>query len=204
MNYLSSSILAAPVAPLPIKLTNAKFRTTTIPAMAVDPRPGVQKVYIVWADDSYRSTSNLHSEVLMTMGTLNGSTWTFTAPTRIVDSRFSDDRRDQLMPAVAVDDAGALHVLFYSRIDNLTGKMNVYYALSTNGGTSFSVPQKLNDGGSINGKVQNQGKFIGDYIGIAARSDGLGDRVCGVWADTRRVRPGTSSKQQDVFAGAIK
>lgn len=114
-------------------------------------------IYINWSDQLNGATD---SDVWIVKSTDGGSTWS--APIRVNDDA---PGRQQFMSAMTIDQTtGYLYVLFYDRRNYASGtNTDVYMAMSTDGGTTFTN-YKVN----TNPFAPNASYFFGDYIGISA------------------------------------
>ena len=92
---------------------------------------------------------------------------------------------------LAVDPTNPQHLVF-NCLGKPNGDLDVYIMQSTNGGTSWTTPQRVNDDPISNGKMQDM-----TWCGF----DINGDLIVG-WRD-RRDAPGTGYKQPSETWGAI-
>lgn len=171
----STPVVVARVAPIPNPLPGSSFRTNTNPTIAVDPGSGA--VYVAWND-----YARGNADILLSRSTNNGST--FSTPVRINDDTGSND---QFFPWLATVPGRVSAVFYDRRLDPSNHNMDVFYTDSTNEGVSFSQNLRVTDI-SLSPDVQFQGRFIGDYIGLAlTQTDAFP-----AWADTR-------NQNQDIF-----
>ncbi|HET6349160.1 MAG TPA: HYR domain-containing protein [Candidatus Krumholzibacteria bacterium] len=98
-----------------------------------------------------------------------GSNWS--SAVKVNDDATS---RSQFLPWCDLDDSsGNLSVVFYdARDDAANQKVNVYHALSTNGGTSFGANTRVSDNPSDQSTANGSrtGNNFLEYIGVAATS----------------------------------
>ncbi len=184
----SSPVTVSTYIPLPSPLPNSKFRVNSFPAAAVDDTNG--NVYVAWAD--YR---NGNADVLFSRSTTHGSSWN--TPVKINDDTTTND---QFFPWMTVS-SGRLSVDFYDRRpDPANHLVDVFYAQSTDGGSSFSPNIRVTDVSSNPDAVLFSGgqSFIGDYIGIASNAT----TAHPVWTDLRNESPSTPS-EQDIFTDSL-
>ncbi|MBA2614001.1 MAG: T9SS type A sorting domain-containing protein [Bacteroidetes bacterium] len=117
-------------------------------------------IYINWSDQANGLNDG---DIWIIKSTNGGATWS--APFRVNDDV---PGKQQFMSAMTIDQAtGYLYILFYDRRNYASGNnTDVYMAVSTNGGTSFTN-YKVN----ANAFSPNAGYFFGDYIGISAHNN---------------------------------
>lgn len=172
------------IVPVPL-LPSSSFRNNTNPALAVDAQSG--NVYVAWND--YR---NGNADVMISKSLDNGTNWS--TPLKVNDDATSND---QFFPALS-SSAGNLHIVFYDRREDPQNHlMDVFYALSTDGGASFEPNVRVTEVSS-NPDRGFGGRFIGDYIGITSH----GSRLHVAWTDTRNALPG-SLDNQDIFTDRL-
>ena len=170
-------------------LPNENFRTNTFPNVETDAtRPG--NVYVVAADDDDTPTTADASNIFFARSTNSGATW----EPRV---KLNDDGLDrhQCFPWMAVNDNGDILVLWYdTREDPNNHLLDVFYTLSTDGGTTWAPNQRLTTSFEPNTNQFSANYFFGDYIGAA----GSGDHFHALWTDTRR--PGSAPEQEVYYA----
>jgi hypothetical protein len=170
------------VSPVP----GSSFRqdSRTFPSLSVAPNGAL---YVAWSN----RTSG-HVVVLVTHSTDAGLSWS--APVVAGDVA----GRSAFFASVSADLSGKINVGFQALDDRPAGSLpgagivhyDTYFTQSSNGGTSFSAPQKLStassdpDASSTNGLTA---QFLGDYI--TAISDSRGSRLLVVWTDSRNAAP---------------
>jgi hypothetical protein len=121
--------------------------------------------------------------IYCTVSRNKGESWS--QPLRIDDGR---DALYNIVGAVTVNqNNGNIGVLYNDRRDLSTGKCyDLYFAISTDGGNSFSQPVKVNSQNSC--PDEKQGWFVrawpqgGDYCGLVAKPDGS---FMAIWSDAR-------------------
>lgn len=135
-------------------------RANVMPVLVCDlsPTPSRGTLYLCWGD---QRNGELDTDIFMAKSVDGGNTWSKSV-------RVNDDKkgRQQFFPWVAVDQVtGHLYVVFYDRRNHPDGHTDVYVAVSTNGGETFT-----------NLKVSKEpfkpqtGVFFGDYNHIAAHN----------------------------------
>lgn len=158
------------------------YRTPTLPQIAVDRSTGPHAgtLYAVWQDKRHGDP-----DVYLARSTDGGDT--FEAPVRINDDA-EGNGAGQNLPSVAVDPVtGRVHVVWYDRRDDADNQLlGTYYAVSKDGGQSFSPNQRLTTHLSEASpcKHQSGSVFIGDYLGVAAHNG----TVRAAFVDTRNGR----------------
>jgi len=189
----------ARVDPIPYNPPNGTYRTPTLPALAVDNSGGETDgyLYATWNDDSLGDP-----DILLITSKDGGKTWS--EPVRVNDDEVGNDAL-QFFPAVAVNEEGEVHLVFYdTREDPNHTLLNVYYAISVDQGESWKN-YRLTDtsfdgnagGGSWRGEIIGGDAFIGDYIGI---DTGGGFAYAG-WCDTRNGKP--DARNSDCYVGIV-
>jgi hypothetical protein len=96
-------------------------------------------IFVVWQDD--RNHAGSSSDIYFSRSTDNGTT--FSTAVRVDDAASSTD---QVMPRIAVDTAGKLHVAWTDARLGSTSK--IYYANSTDNGTTWSASVGVNATGA--------------------------------------------------------
>jgi hypothetical protein len=174
----------ATVGPLPFDLP---YRTNSFPALAVASfGPHFLRAELIAV--TYASGNGRDSDVFVATSTDRGRT--FSAPVRVSDDT---NGATQFFPWLAVDETGAIHVIWYDRRDDPRGAgVDLYYAKSLDAGRSFTANRRVTPG-SFDPFTDFGGQFIGDYNGIAA-AGGVGYAL---WTDTRRGG-------QDVFYAPLE
>jgi RTX calcium-binding nonapeptide repeat (4 copies) len=138
------------------------IRAPPLPAATVD---ASGRIYMLWMDCRARSSCNGNDLVLST--STDGVTWS--APARLPRSGF-----DYFVPGIAAHPtiAGRVAVVTYLRTRSCAPgacRFGVAFLRSTNGGATWSTPQRLEAEAIQPGWVadSNLGAFLGDYVGIA-------------------------------------
>ena len=177
----------------------------TIPAqpdrgIAADPSIYVDshnRVYALWTQGKQNAAV---TDVEVQTSTDAGATWS--KPVQVNDDNtpgnFSTGASD-FFPWGAIDPAsGAFYVSFYStRLDSTNQTTNVYLAVSTNGGASFSANTKITtvaSNESVTNPNRDVGNNYGDYEGLTFQ----GGKAHPVWTDTRFI----TTAQEEVFTAS--
>jgi hypothetical protein len=152
------------------EISNAAYRTPTMASMAIDRSGGDNhdRLFITWHDNRTGNT-----DALMVYGDEGGTAWS-----EIIRVNNDNTTAAQFYPAVAVSPEGYVHVFFYDRrLDINDTALDVFYALSTDGGENFTVNIRATTISTDPGGEE----FIGDYNGAWATEN----ETYGVWCDLR-------------------
>ena len=150
----------------PDLLSGSDFLMSWFPNIAIDNHPGGPGfIHVVWNavnpqngdTDIYYSRSD-HQNI------------NFSTPIPIVAST-----QDDFFPALSIDEAHFLRLVYLSRTSSTTDTFNVFEVISGDVGNTWSAATQINDQGPID--PPDGETFIGDYIGIAATHVG--------WMDSR-------------------
>jgi hypothetical protein len=139
--------------------TSYTWRAHPIPSLVAG---GNDTLYLTWTDDRFGSW-----DILFSRSVDGGNTWS--SPIKINDDVGT---ARQMMPMMAVDPGGGIHVAFY---DRRTGYWDIRYSRSLDKGLSFEANLRVSDA-SFYGEY-----FMGDYMGIRADAN----YVYIVWSDGR-------------------
>jgi hypothetical protein len=178
----SPPVVAATLPEVDYTLPPTNFRAwgTMFPIIAVGPNGFV---YIVTGS---RGATAGSSDIRFIRSTNRGASW---SPPITVNDDGTD--RDQFFPWITVQKDNTIHIIWGDRRDDPADVFyNIYYAASVDLGVSFAPNQRVTDQQS-DPSWQFNGKFIGDYFGLASTDQ----FVNAVWTDTRRA--GISG--QDIF-----
>ncbi len=152
--------------------TGRAIRSSPFPAMAVDPTSG--HVYVVWHRSSL--AGGALADIALSRSTDGGTTWSAAVRVNGVATG------QQFFPAIAVNTAGQIQVTYYSTQNSPTDRrLDVYAALSTDGGASFGAPVRVTDVSfdrpqtNPNFDTLIAACYMGDYNGVTAAAPGLGD-----------------------------
>jgi hypothetical protein len=189
----------APVTVAPIAEHTVAAGMRALPLIAAE-MDAAGKVYVVWADCSFRSSCSANDIIMSTSS--DGTTWT--APARIpIDSVTSNV--DHFTPGLAVGPATsgstahlALTFYYFPKANCTTAcNLSVGYVASTNGGTTWSAKKTLTNGINPNWLPSTtSGQMVGDYIAAAIP----GSKVHGVFAGAKA--PVGSTLNEAMFTNA--
>lgn len=154
---------------------SASFRlwATGFPQMASGP---AGEVYIVYSAYPANNPED-GGDVFLLSSVDGGKTW----ERRV---RVNDDKRGRLQffPAITVDPAGTLHMIWGdTRDDPAELSYHIYYSSSKDRGKSWEINSRVSDFPSNPNFAFPRGQFIGDYFAIKATKED----VYIVWADSR-------------------
>ena len=155
----------------------------SMPALAVDRSRGPfrSRLYAVWPD----AREDHHARILFSSSVDHGHTWT---PPVVVDDsgRGTNDRANNFMPAVAVNDHGVVGVSWYDRRDapdNLG--YCVRFRASLDAGQTWLPSVRVSTADHVDNAGESR-KNSGDTAGLAADADGAFHPV---WIDNRSAIP---------------
>jgi hypothetical protein len=169
-------VLIATIADVAGRFPPEKYRNTTLPAMACDPKTG--QLYVSWSDKAAGDP-----DIMFSTSTDSGATWS--DPRRVND----DPARNgalQFQPAIAVAPNGVVSVSFFdTRADPAHIRIDVFLAQSVDHGASFRPNVRVTSVSwdpAVGAPVDSGGsQFIGDYQGLAADNQ----YAHPFWNDTR-------------------
>ncbi|HEX6850986.1 MAG TPA: sialidase family protein [Candidatus Polarisedimenticolaceae bacterium] len=152
-------------------------------------------VYAAWTDATAPTTSNPstnHGRVQVAYSRDGGGSWTVTTPHPTADALTVD----RYHPWLAVGADGVVHVVYYdtSRSADRT-RVDLFYAYSTDGAQTWSVPQRVT---SVQSPNINDGFEWGDYNGL----DIVLQNLIAIYTDNRDESGGTA-QSVDVYAIGI-
>ncbi|OPH61207.1 hypothetical protein BC351_14765 [Paenibacillus ferrarius] len=157
-----------------------QFRALTVSFLAADISTSLYSgnVYAVWQDTRFGS-----SNILLSISIDRAVTWS--SPTKVDNGSTGSQN---FFPFISVSsDTGDIQIVYYSNRNN-SNLLDVYAAVSTNGGGTFNNSRVTNLSFDPNNPVST---FIGDYLGNAIIPP---SQNVAVWTDTRNGR-------QDIFIG---
>jgi len=160
---------------------NGGIVVSTTPVMAADNQSGsggFEKAYLVYMDSS-NSNWDIFCSTITSF--LNGGEYIdFSPPVRVNDDPIGNGA-DQFMPAVAVDETGTIHVVFFDRrLDTNNLLYDLYYTSSTDFGYTWTPNVRITNVSSDPSQPPIAGR-IGNRVGIAAREG----HVVITWTDCR-------------------
>ena len=146
----------AAMNPLPSTIQPGGFRMVNLPVAAASPVDG--SLVVVWNDQLLGDP-----DILAIRSDDHGESWS--EPVRVNDD---DGTSQQFLPWVAIDAAGAVHVVWYDR-RNDPSLIDVYSASSNDGGASFQTNVRVTGAGFLPVLPSEPGAapFIGDYNAVA-------------------------------------
>jgi hypothetical protein len=175
-----ASIVAMHPLPASVPAGQGGYRLLNLPSAAAAPDGAL---VVVWNDQLLGD-----ADILAIRSTNQGEDWS--APVRVNDDPSGSL---QFFPWVAIDALGYVHVVWYDRRHD-DADLDVYYALSIDGGASFRANRRLTQS-SFTPVLPTEGgaaAFIGDYNGISAGPAG----VFPFYQDSRRG-------EQDVWVARL-
>jgi hypothetical protein len=112
------------------------------------------RIYVLWSDQRH---GLVDTDVFIVHSDDHGETWS--EPHRVKND---DSQRHQFFPWMAIDQSnGNLYVVFYDRRETNNDETDVFMAVSTNGGASFTNHKISESSFSLKPTI-----FFGDYNGI--------------------------------------
>jgi len=155
------SIVAMHPLPASVPAAQGGYRLLNLPAAAVAPDGDL---IVVWNDQLLGD-----ADILAIRSADGGVSWS--PPVRVNDD---PPGSLQFFPWVAIDEQGYVHVVWYDR-RNAAVDLDIYYAISTDGGASFRPNQRITAVSFVPVLPTEGGAaaFIGDYNGIAAGPAGV-------------------------------
>jgi hypothetical protein len=161
------------LTPLP-DTVNGDIRANSFPSIAVDSGNGT--VYVAYP----QSNGDALADVFLVSSADNGQTWS--NPQLVNDDGTATD---QWMPSVAVASNGVVGVMFYDRRnDQANTNIDVYLALSSDGGVTFQPNQRITTTSfppAVNFDPGIAANYMGDYNQIVAS----GTNFYMAWGDNR-------------------
>jgi len=178
------------------------FRVNSFPNMDVSPINGL--VYITYASmpNPFPNPNPNGSDVYFVRSVTGGANWS--APLRLNDVPTGD----QFFPVLAANSRGEIRAIWYDRRNDPNNlRIELFSAVSTNAGVSFSANEKVDVGPGAFPAVGYDplliDTYMGDYIDIKAEitATGRGGDFLLSWADFKRTitTPGGTRPDQDVY-----
>jgi flagellar hook capping protein FlgD len=140
------------------------------------------------------STARDHRDVVLVGSRDAGQTWSTKRRLNTGAAQYDD-----ILPVLAVDEAGQLHAVWYGRYDDsVCGYLaDTYWTLSRDGGASFLPPQRVSTvGGSWDFGGATELGVAGDYLGLAT----VGTTAHVAWMDNRNLAVSSS----DIYGAQIE
>jgi len=153
------------------------MRTGGLPTATVDPVTG--SLYAGWQDARFRSDGL--NDVLIWRSTNGGASWT--GPVK-ANPDSSGSGLDKFTPDIAAF-GHDLHVTFLTRKkvgSTYSNLVNEAYTVSLDDGGTFAFPVKVGPSADLTWAAVAGGKFLGDYMGVAA----VGGTAHAVWCRSSR------------------
>ena len=152
------------------------IRVNSSPRIAVDKTGGPRNgwVYIVTAEKNVAPAGS-DPDILLHWSTDGGAAWTHMR----VNQDSVNNGKIQYFPAIAVDSAGGVNVVYYDDRTTTSDSSSVFLSRSTNGGNTWQDNEVADHHfrpEPISGTTTG---YQGDFIGIAA----AGGKVWPIWVD---------------------
>ena len=162
-----------------------------IPDIAVDPRRGKHRVYVVWQDTRFSS----RSQIAFSRSDDGGQTWS--EPTRVSENPDTQ----AFTPGVEVNRRGDIAISYYDftydGVASPTLDTDLWVARSTDGGRTFAPRDRVTPRSfDLRTAPNARGFFVGDYTGLAA----AGNRFKVLFSQTT----GESENPTDVFSTTVR
>lgn len=159
------------------------WRTSLLPSTAIDKRNG--NIYVTWYDDRFLTG---YTDIAFARSTDGGATWDSTI---FVNNNVGDNTQ-QFMPAIAVDPAGRVFLMWYDTRVSGGNVVDVFYSYSEDYGKTWAPEVRVSSVGSIPVFDSYSSSVMGDYNGLAAD----GHWLYGDWGDSR-------NGNQDIYFARI-
>ena len=145
--------------------------------------PFANSVYVAWTDttaaDNDGNPNANHTQIHVAFSRDRGQTWQQSIPHETVDVQ-TVDRYNQWL---TVDASGVVHVVYYdTRLSPTRTEVDLFYAASTDGGVTWSAPERVSTETSAN---LTDGQEWGDYNGVSV----VNGEVITTWTDNRNGPP---------------
>ena len=150
------------------------IRCNGFPRLDIDKTGGPRNgwLYVVAAEKNFSPALD-NSDVVLMRSTNNGVSWTRTRVNQDASGKFN------YMPAVRVDECGAVNVVYYDQRNVSLTQAEVYMSRSFNGGNTWT-DLKVSDHSFTPLPISGlAGGYQGDYIGVTS----TGKKVWPFWAD---------------------
>lgn len=134
-----------------------------LPEVAVDPRPGSNTLYVVWADS--RFTGLRSDQIAYAKSTDGGRSWS--RPRRVS----ANAGTQAFTPSVHVDRDGNVGIAYFDFTEDTTRsaplETDYWFTRSTDGGASFGPRERItSESFDIRTAPNADGFFLGDYMGL--------------------------------------
>lgn len=164
-----------------------------LPSAAVDASTGA--LFVAWGDTRFRSDGLM--DAVVSRSTDGGATW---SPPFRANQDPPTDGIDHLTPAIAAA-AGDLDVTYRTRAKTSSGfssLVGIDYIGSADGGQTFGPEIALGKPADLTWAAVSRGKFLGDYMGLAASADA----VHAVWCRSSQP-PGSETYHQTTWSATV-
>jgi hypothetical protein len=143
------------------------MRTGGLPAAAVDPTTG--HLFVAWQDTRFRSDGL--NDIVLSSSSNGGATWSALAK---VNPDAQSKGIDHFTPAVAAY-GGFVHVTYRTRAGGSSPSLYVgmRYRGSADEGATWGAELTLGAPSDLTYAAQAGGKFLGDYMGLAASANAV-------------------------------
>lgn len=187
-DHWNMPVLIATIHDVPGVFRPERYRSSSLPAFACDPRTG--QLYVTWADEGAAD-----ADIVFATSSDRGQSWT-SLPIRVNDD-LSADTVNQFQPQIAVAPDGVVSISFFdTRTDPRHRFIDVFLVQSTDRGASFLPNLRVTTQSwdpAVGAPVDGNGlQFIGDYQGLSADNT----FVHPFWNETRTGR-------QEIFTAAV-
>lgn len=160
-------------------LLSTGIRVNSFPSVAIDQNIFAGNIYITWSQRGVAPAGN-DADVCFAYSTNGGVSWS--APVRVNNDALNNSK-EQFLPAIAVDQSnGNIVIIYYDTRDALySDSTNVYLAVSTNAGSSFTNI-RISDGSQKPFPLPNYADgYFCDYISVVVNNK----TVFPFWTDIR-------------------
>ncbi|MBI1741743.1 choice-of-anchor D domain-containing protein [Candidatus Acetothermia bacterium] len=162
------------------------IRVNEFPSIATDQGNGANRgaIYITYNADPDGEDEGDTSDIFLAHSNDGGQTWS--APVRVNNDK---TQNDQFFPSVAVADDGTVSVMWYDRrIDPDNFKIDVFRAVSTDGGETFANERVTTESFGVPPLLPNFNSsvvdcYMGDYNWMTVQ----GEKFYLSWGDNHRV-----------------
>ncbi|MFV1980976.1 MAG: sialidase family protein [Rhodothermia bacterium] len=160
----------------------------------LSPGPYGGSIYAAWTDATAPTLSNPtgnHARIQVAYSRDGGTSWSITTPHETADAE-TVDRWHQWLD---VAPNGDVHIIFYdTRNDATRTSVDLYHSVSTDGGQSWSTPDRVSS--SLSPNIVDSFEF-GDYNGM----DVVMNRLISIWTDNRD-ETASATESVDVYSGS--
>jgi|GEM_PF-288412 len=162
------------------------IRTNGFPRVAIDKSGGVRNgwIYIVTSELNLAPAGS-DADVILHRSSDNGATWS--SGIRVNQDALNNGKV-QFFPAVCVDQAGGLNIVYYDNrnFPSSGDSCAVFISRSIDGGTTFTDVEVSDHHFKPKASTGFGGGYMGDYIGIAPSVG----KVVAIWMDDKAGVPG--------------